>query len=82
MPGQSAGPVSARQSPGGALSGGIPPDVMRGGALQTACLGGFVPAVQSRRFPASKDAGSRLPSGSRSAATAGPAAWGGTVPDC
>ena len=32
MPGQSAGPASARQSPGGALSGGVPPDIMRGGA--------------------------------------------------
>ena len=32
MPGQSAGPVSARQPPGGALSGGISPDIMRGGA--------------------------------------------------
>ena len=32
MPGLLAGLVSARQSPGGALSGGIPPDVMRGGA--------------------------------------------------
>ena len=32
LPGQSAGPVSARQLPGGALSGGVPPDVMRGGA--------------------------------------------------
>ena len=32
LPGQSAGPVPARQPPGGALSGGIPPDVMRGGA--------------------------------------------------
>ena len=31
MPGQSAGPVSARQPPGGAPSGGVPPDVMRGG---------------------------------------------------
>ena len=32
LPGLVAGPVSARQSPGGALSGGIPPDIMRGGA--------------------------------------------------
>ena len=32
LPGQSSGPVSARQSPGGVLSGGIPPDIMRGGA--------------------------------------------------
>ena len=32
MPSQSAGPVPARQPPGGALSGGIPPDIMRGGA--------------------------------------------------
>ena len=32
LPGLLAGLVSARQSPGGALSGGIPPDVMRGGA--------------------------------------------------
>ena len=32
LPGQSAGPVPARQSPGGAPSGGIPPDIMRGGA--------------------------------------------------
>ena len=32
MPGQSAGPAPARQPPGGALSGGVPPDIMRGGA--------------------------------------------------
>ena len=31
LPGLVAGPVSARQSPGGAPSDGIPPDVMRGG---------------------------------------------------
>ena len=32
LPGLVAGLVSAWQSPGGALSGGIPPDIMRGGA--------------------------------------------------
>ena len=32
LPGLVAGPVPARQLPGGALSGGIPPDIMRGGA--------------------------------------------------
>ena len=31
-PGLVAGPVSARQPPGGAPSGGVPPDIMRGGA--------------------------------------------------
>ena len=32
LPGLVAGPASARQPPGGVLSGGIPPDIMRGGA--------------------------------------------------
>ena len=38
LPGQSAGPVSARQSPGGALSGGVPPDIMLGGARCPAAM--------------------------------------------
>ena len=38
LPGLVAGPVSAWQLPGGALSGGVPPDIMRGGAYCPAAI--------------------------------------------